>query len=131
MTSGLMHGVRSRIRRVAVLWLFCQAGAVAGAPFALWAAPSALVALADHDCCPGVAPGQVCPMHHTREGVRHCAMSSACGASDAALLTVAGLIAPPAVFSMPSVDVRPEPVVSAAFSTASRAARPESPPPRA
>ena len=32
----------------------------------------------DDKCCPGMLPGQICPMHHTKEGKRTCKMRSAC-----------------------------------------------------
>src|SRR6476659_3814000 len=92
----LMQRMRRRLRLAAAAWLACQMASLVGAPVVLHAMPSIAAAANDEDCCPGVAPGQVCSMHHTKAGARHCAMRSACGSRDAALLTLAGLIAVPA-----------------------------------
>jgi len=77
-------------------------------------------------------PGQICPMHHKQEGVRTCKMRNACTRSDAALISLAGSLAPipdrlPAehVFDSSTFIT---PFVSSAIL---RAPVPESPPPRA
>ena len=44
----------------------------------------------DGKCCPGLLPGQVCPMHHTKEGERTCKMRSVCTGTDASLVALAG-----------------------------------------
>ena len=79
----------TRLRLATAAWLACQMAAMVGAPVVLHAMPSIAAAASDEDCCPGVAPGQVCPMHHTKAGARHCAIRSACGSQDAALLPLA------------------------------------------
>ena len=50
------------------------------------------VATADDEekCCPGLLPGQVCPMHHHKEGVRTCKMRSVCTGTDASIVALAG-----------------------------------------
>jgi hypothetical protein len=83
-------------------------------------------------CCPGMHPGQVCPMHHTREGGRTCKMRSACGPSDAALVALSGGLgvlppATPPVSAFALGDLH----ATVAASAIARAYRPESPPPRA
>ena len=86
-----------------------------------------------HDgvCCPGTQPGQVCPMHHVREGVRTCAMRGPCSASDAALLSLVGVLGLPPV-ARGVLDVAPiaEPVSTFADAEMTRSELPESPPPR-
>jgi len=47
------------------------------------------------DCCPGVAPGQTCPMHHSHDRSRTCRMVNAC-TSPAAFTTLLGLVGIPA-----------------------------------
>jgi hypothetical protein len=71
-------------------------------------------------------------MHHTQEGKRKCIVRSACAGSSAALLALSGGVGIPAPAA--SVIVRPATDIAIALrssSTISRAARPESPPPRA
>jgi hypothetical protein len=110
--------MRSMLRLFASAWLLCQLTGLIAAPVAA--------------CCPGVAPGQVCPMHHTREGAKHCVMRSDCGSSTAALLTLiggVGLVPPPVAFAGPFVVATP--ALRPAFPAIARAERPEAPPPRA
>jgi len=124
-----MRAARRVVRFAVHGWLAIQLLASTAAPLVMCAQqPSA--ARGAHACCPGVGPGQVCPMHHTREGASKCALSAACGSSDAALLSL--LIAP---------GVAPPPVTSAAIQPAERftlsselpidrATVPDAPPPR-
>jgi hypothetical protein len=125
-----MQRVRRRLPWIVGAWLLCQAAAVASAPLALWrTAPTISV---EDDCCPGVAPGQMCPMHHTKEGTRKCVVRGACDTSHAALLALSGGLGLPSLATSPIV--RPPSADRIALSrptTIVRAARPESPPPRA
>jgi hypothetical protein len=115
------------------VWLVLQLAALAAAPIALCSRPASGLAMRhDANCCPGIAPGQVCPMHHTREGEPTCTMSSACGTSDIALLSLTfGLSAPVpsahAVHLVATADL----VSSPAPARIVRAELPEPPPPRA
>jgi hypothetical protein len=125
-----MGFARRRLPWVVALWLVGQIAGVAAAPvsFSLRGAQ----AIDDDKCCPGLLPGQVCPMHHTQEGKRTCKMRSACAGSDAALFALAG-----------GAGVLPQstPLVNAfdpgiflkggSSSTLLRTDIPESPPPRA
>src|SRR5256885_1926870 len=131
-----MHFARRRLRWLIGAWLLCQAATVASAPLALWrsskqaasdAAPSS-----DDTCCPGVAPGQVCPMHHTKEGGRKCAMRNACPSAADALVALSGVVGLERRASR-SFDDRSAgaPVRHLQSNTIARASRPESPPPRA
>jgi len=76
------------LRFVAAAWLASQLAALAGAPVVLFAAPAQQP---PPDCCPGVGPGQVCPMHHTRETKPRCTLCACTSHSDAALLSLTGL----------------------------------------
>jgi hypothetical protein len=111
-------------------WLLCQAAGLASAPLALWRAP-AEAGIVD-ECCPGVAPGQVCPMHHAKEGGRTCVMRNACSQSNAALLVLSGGIGvPPRATAAVAVAIDVESVSLTESTTFARTSRPESPPPRA
>lgn len=111
-------------------WLACQAAALAAAPVVMCGAQPT----PDHQdgiCCPGLQPGQVCPMHHVREGVRTCAMRGPCSPSDTALLSLVGALGLMPV-ARASLDVAPvaEPVSTFADAELTRSELPEFPPPR-
>ena len=118
--------VRRLLRSIAWCWLVCQLIAVA-APLAL-CCPA--FGIDDPSCCPGVGPGQFCPMHHSREGDRSCRMQNACGHHDSELLTLTAAGVLPPVASVGSISSIIESIRQAAPSTLSRAERPDLPPPR-
>ena len=67
-----MSVVRRRLSWVVGAWLLCQIANVTAAPVMFHCQN---VATADDDeCCPGLLPGQVCPMHHTKAGEKTCKM---------------------------------------------------------
>ena len=126
-----MSFARRHLSWVICGWLLCQVASVAAAPLAFCC--KGLPTIGDEEkCCPGLLPGQICPMHHTREGVKTCKMRNACTRSDAALIALAGGVGtlPP---QTPTVNV----FDSSSFvspltpSAILRAHVPESPPPRA
>jgi hypothetical protein len=125
--------MRPLLRSLASVWLACQLAGFAAAPLAVCLGPAApAVADVEDACCPGIAPGQMCPMHHTREGTRHCVLRNACASSSAALLTLFGGLGlmPPSAESLTVFAVSP--LASAPSSERIvRADLPESPPPRA
>ncbi len=129
-----MAFLRRRLTFVVCVWLIGQAAGLAAAPFALCCgtAPGTSVHDDEEKCCPGLLPGQVCPMHHTKEGVRTCKMRSVCTNSDAAFLSLSGGLG---VMPQPTATVNAFGLRAAAPvmapSAISRALRPESPPPRA
>ena len=112
-------------------WLMCQVASVVAAPLA-FCCKDVPAADPNDKCCPGMLPGQICPMHHTREGVKTCKMRNACARSDAALIGLAGGLA---TFSQPTAAVNifdsGTAVPQIAPSAILRANVPESPPPRA
>jgi len=122
--------VRRRISWVVSVWLACQVAGVVAAPLAFCC--RTVQVDDDEACCPGLLPGQMCPMHHKREGERTCKMRDACNRTDAGLVALAGVVGllpeTTAVVSTFGVGDSPRAAVPSAIS---RACRPESPPPRA
>src|SRR5947207_962818 len=82
-----MSFARRHLSCVIASVLACQIAGAAAAPlaFSLRGVPT----IDDDKCCPGLQPGQICPMHHTKEGERTCKMRNACAQSDAALIALA------------------------------------------
>jgi hypothetical protein len=126
-----MSLVRRRLSWLIGVWLLCQIANVAAAPLA-FCCQKAVTADDEEKCCPGLLPGQVCPMHHKREGERTCKMRDACGRSDAALVALAGGagVLPPATAVVNSFDLC-DLLRLAPRSALVRTSFPESPPPRA
>jgi hypothetical protein len=126
-----MSRVRRRLSWVIGAWLLCQAASVAAAPLT-FCCQNVATAGDDEKCCPGLLPGQVCPMHHKKEGERTCKMRSSCVSSDAAILSLAvGAGAPPSSSSVVSAFDLGERVLLEPRFAILRTDRPESPPPRA
>jgi hypothetical protein len=125
-----MSPVRRRLSWLIGAWLLCQVANVAAAPLT-FSCQNVATAGDEEKCCPGLLPGQVCPMHHTKEGERTCKMRASCCGSDASIVALAsGLgavpVSTPAVSTFDLGDrLRP-----AQPSAILRSARPESPPPR-
>ncbi|HZP48130.1 MAG TPA: hypothetical protein VFB07_06340 [Vicinamibacterales bacterium] len=115
------------LRAFAGVWLACQLVAVVS--------PLTLVGdsfgIDQASCCPGIGPGQICPMHHKNPADRTCQMESACAHHDAALLTIVATGALPVVPSPVATLPAAAAADGAAVSTLSRAVRPDAPPPRA
>lgn len=124
--------VRQLLRVVAGIWLVSQLAGVCAAPIAFAIVPVHAAADDETACCPGLKPGQVCPMHHTREGMRKCLMRNACGSSDAMLvaLTFGTGVLPDIGGAIADFQTAPSPVARSA-SAIHRPAHPDSPPPRA
>src|SRR3954470_24985076 len=125
-----MSSVRRRLSWLVGVWLLCQVANVGAAPLTFCCQNVASVG-DDEKCCPGLLPGQVCPMHHTKEGERTCKMRGLCTSTDASLLALASALGampePTVVVSAFAVGVLPRVAPS---STLLRTDRPESPPPR-
>jgi len=120
------------LRVLASAWLICQLAGLMAAPVAVCAAPVDLTASTEEACCPGVAPGQVCPMHHTREGRKQCVMRSACADSTAALLSLVGGVGmmPSAAFASSDALAPAGRAPKLATAPIARTELPEFPPPR-
>src|SRR5258705_2309154 len=84
-----MSPVRRRLSWLIGAWLLCQVANVAAAPLT-FCCQNVATAGDEEKCCPGLLPGQVCPMHHTREGERTCKMRNSSPRTDAALMALAG-----------------------------------------
>src|SRR3954462_11306866 len=84
-----MSPVRRRLSWLIGAWLLCQIANLAAAPLTFCCQNVATVG-DDEKCCPGLLPGQVCPMHHTKEGERTCKMRSVCTGTDASMIALAG-----------------------------------------
>src|SRR5262249_13790965 len=130
--SGKLSTVRRARRIIASAWLVCQLAAVAAAPLSL-CCTTAPVTGAAKKCCPGLKPGDVCPMHHVVEGDDDatCAMRSACGHIDPSLLALsAGLgVLTHSSTALPAGDAWTF-VAAPVRSAVARAERPDAPPPR-
>jgi hypothetical protein len=122
--------VRRRLSWAVAVWLLCQIANVAAAPLT-FCCQNVATAADDEECCPGLLPGQVCPMHHTKEGERTCKMRGSCTGTDASLLALAigfgDMPEPTVTVSAFAVGVPPR---VAPVSALLRTDRPESPPPR-
>jgi hypothetical protein len=126
-----MSRVRRRLSWLIGAWLLCQVANVVAAPLT-FCCQNVATAADEEKCCPGLLPGQVCPMHHTKEGERTCKMRASSSGPDASLTALAsGLGAVPVSTPAVSAFVLGEPLRSAQSSAILRSARPESPPPRA
>ena len=122
---------RRRLSWAVGAWLLFQVANVAAAPVA-FCCQNVATAGDDEKCCPGLLPGQVCPMHHTKEGVATCKMRSMCAGTDASLVALAGgLGAMPVVTAAVSAFAHGEAPRIASRPSILRTDRPESPPPRA
>jgi hypothetical protein len=127
-----MNLVRRHLALLVCGWLMCPLAGAATAPLSLCCQSAPAAHDDEQTCCPGILPGQVCPMHHMREGKNTCKMRSACGSADAALVALAGGLG---VLPPPTVAVNPFAVGEVLRASASSAIihtyRPEPPPPRA
>ena len=70
MDSILPRSLR-RVRLVTALLLVLQAGWLAAPVWAMACGTEATAQAAEDDCCAGLHPGQMCPMHRHRAGQDH------------------------------------------------------------
>ena len=90
---GCLGLVRRRLSWLVGAWLLCQIANVAAAPLT-FCCQNVASAEDEEECCPGLLPGQVCPMHHVKEGEPTCKMRGVCSGTDASIVALAG--SPPA-----------------------------------
>ena len=121
------------MRLVASLWLAGQLASFVAAPIAVYASPAIAPLHDDARCCPGLEPGQECPMHHGREGGARCHLSPVCSHDGDALILIVGTLAFAPLSSLSSSFdpvVRSEAVAASAASPLYRTLSPDLPPPR-
>jgi hypothetical protein len=123
--------MRKMLRSLASAWLVCQLAGFAAAPIAASCGLMQMAADGEEQCCPGLAPGQACPMHHNRTTAKTCVVRNACAPSPAALLTLMGGLGllPPSLPATTAI-VRGEIVTVSSATAIARAGLPDSPPPR-
>jgi hypothetical protein len=148
-----MRALRQRLPYIAVFGLFIQLGGTAASPLALCCASPADASSSkdkDDECCDGLGPGQVCPLHgHAKPAAERtaaadhhaaasppkpaegmCVMTNGCKMPDLALLSMLGSGIVPARFAfvveVVSSQVRPHSDLPLA-----RTFVPDTPPPRA
>jgi hypothetical protein len=131
--------VRRYLPLLASIWLLFQAGVIAATPFIDCCASAPRAAADDDECCKGLAPGQMCPLHKHRHaptsGAQHHDASGpviGCGCTvlDPALASLAfGLGEPPAPVSATVIPFS-QPVRQVAFAPMERAHSLDPPPPR-
>ena len=127
-----MQVMRRRLSWLICAWLTCQIASVAAAPIT-FCCKDVPTATEEHDCCPGLLPGQLCPMHHrTAAGKNECKMRSACAPADAMLVALAGGAGMlPRATAVVSTFEPGDAVAPLALTVVAHTSRPESPPPRA
>ena len=114
------------------LWLICQSASLLAAPLSLAQLPSQTTLDSEECHCPGVGPGQICPMHHKRrESKQTCRM---CGTSDAGEVALVVLAVGLGILALTPgtlvVSHHSESIAVTAVSVVTRAEHPDSPPPR-
>ena len=93
-----MSSIRRHLTAIGVAWLVFQAGVLAVSPFVSCCAAQAN-AVEEDQCCEGLAPGQMCPLHKHRHAPKpapashdgaqnECAISGGCGTMDPALISL-------------------------------------------
>src|SRR3990172_6883675 len=85
---------RRHVSWLAAGWVLLQLAAFVTAPVVLSARPRSDAAPLEHCTCPDAVPGRACPMHHGRTPDKQsdCKLRNPCIPSDAALLSLAGLV---------------------------------------
>jgi hypothetical protein len=134
LTRQFMHTVCCLLRSVAAVWVACQLAGVVAAPLAMRFAPAPESDNHATKCvCPGIVPGQTCPMHHTtRSDGRECLMRSASGPDEVVLLSLVGTFGLLQNLSRSLVTLQYfEPISATTPSAIARIDPPDAPPPRA
>jgi hypothetical protein len=134
-----VKSIRNHLSAIGIVWLMFQAGVLAGSPFVSCCAAASQTEDED-DCCKGMAPGQICPLHKHRHAPKpdpqqdhsssRCAISSGCPTPEPALLSLAfGLGVIPAPVSLAVISVS-NPVHAVASHVVTQAHSLDPPPPR-
>ena len=90
--------MRRRLSFVAAVWLIFQVGVLVASPLGLCCSVASQTAADDDECCKGMAPGQICPLHKHRHAPTNTAghhdsasgpvLRCGCGAADPALISL-------------------------------------------
>jgi hypothetical protein len=124
--------IRRRLSWLICAWLMCQIAGVAAAPI-MFCCKDVPTAADERECCAGLMPGQLCPMHHKpAEGKNDCKLRNACAPADAMLVALAGGAGTlPAATAVVNAFEAGDVLASSAPTAIARTTPPESPPPRA
>jgi hypothetical protein len=115
---------------VAATWLVFQISVLAVSPFGVCCSVTAQAAVDDDECCKGMAPGQMCPLHHHRHSAGP-SLRCGCGSIDPALISLTfGLGVMPSPVSV-DVTLVSTPVPQSTVHALYRAGSLDPPPPRA
>jgi hypothetical protein len=135
-----MISIRRHLTAVGMTWLLFQAAVLAVSPFAACCATASQAAVDDDECCKGLAPGQMCPLHKHRPAAPRdthrdeaggCAMRSGCAPVDPALISLGfglGILAAPVSLDVIQLSI---PVPAGDVTAVHRARTLDPPPPRA
>ena len=136
-----MASIRRHLTAVGITCLLFQAVGYAMSPLVSCCAVASRAAIDDDECCKGMAPGQMCPLHKHRQGpkdgVHHdqpaggCATRSGCSPVDPALISLAfglGILPEPVSLDVIPVSI---PVDAGLARVVYRARSLDPPPPRA
>ena len=128
---SLMSQLRRVLAPVTAIWLSCQVGTLALAPFALW-----IVAADPHgvECTCGHGAGAMCPMHHRPTGDSDsCAMQAANLPGSAVLTAITGIagLVPGSTTSIEPATVTKQVPNADVHVEGRRPIPPDPPPPRA
>jgi hypothetical protein len=122
--------MRRHLSVIAATWLVFQISVLAVSPFAVCCSVTAQAAVDDDECCKGMAPGQMCPLHHHRHSAGP-ALRCGCGSIDPALISLTfGLGVMPSPVSV-DVTLVSTPVPQSTVHALYRAGSLDPPPPRA
>jgi hypothetical protein len=97
-----MTQLRRALAPLTAAWLFCQIGAAASVPLALWISTADLHG---EECTCGHGDGVMCPMHHKPSG-----RSIPCGihaANSSGTAVVTTLVGAAGLVSEPTLSIRP------------------------
>jgi hypothetical protein len=79
--------MRRHLSLVAAALLVFQVSVLAVSPFGVCSSVTAQAAVDDDECCKGMAPGQMCPLHHHRQAAGP-SLRCGCGSIDPGLISL-------------------------------------------
>ena len=140
-TLRTMNLVRRSRRAVFALLLVFHAGVLAASPFLTCCVTSAESTVENDDCCKGMGPGQICPLHKHRRAAPHdhgndtapvgATLRCGCSPTDPALLSLSFGLGELTPSVSTYVTLLSNPVQSTTFVVLEQARSLDPPPPRA